>query len=49
MEKQFSSQMIRDFFTEDEWDAIYNAMQLSGSRSETELLRNSNQITALFN
>ena len=26
MEKQFSSQMIRKFFTEDEWEAIYNAM-----------------------
>ena len=26
MEKQFSSQMIRKFFTNDEWEAIYNAM-----------------------
>ena len=26
MENQFSSQMIRKFFTDDEWEAIYNAM-----------------------
>ena len=26
MENQFTSQMIRDFFTDDEWEAIYNAM-----------------------
>ena len=52
MEKQFSSQMIRDFFTEDEWDAIYNAMAdyQDHGESETELAYEiQTKITALFN
>ena len=52
MEKQFSSQMVRDFFTEDEWDAIYNAMAdyQDHGESETELAYDiQTKITALFN
>ena len=52
MENQFSSQMIRDFFTEDEWDAIYNAMAdyQDHGESETELAYEiQTKITALFN
>ena len=52
MEKQFSSQMIRKFFTEDEWDAIYNAMAdyQDHGESETELSYSvQEKITELFN
>ena len=52
MEKQFTSQMIRDFFTEDEWDAIYNAMAdyQDHGENETELAYDiQTKITALFN
>ena len=52
MEKQFSLQMVRDFFTEDEWDAIYNAMAdyQDHGESETELAYDiQTKITALFN
>ena len=52
MENQFTSQMIRDFFTEDEWDAIYNAMAdyQDHGESETELAYDiQTKITALFN
>ncbi len=52
MEKQITSQMIRDFFTEDEWDAIYNAMAdyQDHGENETELAYDiQTKITALFN
>ena len=51
MEKQFSSQMIQKFFTEDEWDAIYNAMAdyQDHGESETELSYSvQEKITELF-
>ena len=51
MEKQFSSQMIRKFFTEDEWDAIYCAMAdyQDHGESETELSSSvQEKITELF-
>ena len=44
--------MIRDFFTEDEWDAIYNAMAdyQDHGESETELSYSvQEKITELFN
>ena len=51
MEKQFSSQMIQKFFTEDEWDAIYCAMAdyQDYGESETELAYSvQEKITELF-
>jgi hypothetical protein len=51
MENQFTSQMIQKFFTEDEWDAIYNAMAdyQDHGESETELSYSvQEKITELF-
>ena len=52
MEKQIDLQMVRDFFTEEEWDAIYYAMAdyQDHGESETELSYSIQQkMTALFN
>ena len=52
MEKQFSSQMIRKFFTDDEWEAIYNAMADYQDHGiiETDLAYSvQEKITVLFN